>query len=586
MSHFTPCAGDIGYFNQVVSAFDVTAYANDVAQSGATYVVFTIGQAGFFCSPNAALNGLCGNVTSSRDLISDVAGALAAKNIKLIVYIPSGAPQCMQAGTQFTSECSADQNCRRSAFQVNWQNAIAEYSRRWGGKVAGWWIDGCYDWQDMYAATSGPNFQTLAAAARAGNAASLVAFNDGLGPYSNHTQFGDIAAGEVHDPGQSLVECEGRWINDTDPTTGSLYQVQWSLHTFIGHNFAGGARYTNDTPRFSNSYIAAFVKRVVTSGGTCQLDVPIHMGGCNDPNGALEGHLSSNFMPQLQAIAAGLSTSVPSVGTNVGARQTATADNSYSGTTPTMANDGSVGTTWASGTDGSSVKWWQVDLGVSRAINAVQLVFSQSDNRDFLRQNFQIRASDDPNFASFDLIGNEGGTCYLPPFSDFFTFPTTPVTRRYVRFTRSTDDPYIAAQHFQIAEARVYASMPSNAGVLQQGAYLTTGQFLASPSGKCFLIMQSDGNLVLYSGSGPADNHGGLWCSLAVSQPQGNYFAILQSDGNLCVYKGTGPADNRGFVWCNFTSGQDFLQVGDNLKLSISRGAGPANNQGAIWTVP
>ena len=78
----------------------------------------------------------------------------------------------------------------------------------------------------------------------------------------------------------------------------------------------------------------------------------------------------------------------------------------------------------------------------------------------------------------------------------------------------------------------------------------------------------------------PADNHGGIWASLTASQPNGNYFTILQSDGNLCTYKGTGPNDNHGFVWCNFTQGNDFLQIMDSQQLQVISGTT------VLWQTP
>jgi hypothetical protein len=29
----------------------------------------------------------------------------------------------------------------------------------------------------------------------------------------------------------------------------------------------------------------------------------------------------------------------------------------------------------------------------------------------------------------------------------------------------------------------------------------------------------------------------------------GLFFAIMQSDGNLCVYRGSGPNNNHGLIW-------------------------------------
>lgn len=34
----------------------------------------------------------------------------------------------------------------------------------------------------------------------------------------------------------------------------------------------------------------------------------------------------------------------------------------------------------------------------------------------------------------------------------------------------------------------------------------------------------------------------------------GNCFLILQDNGNMCIYNGTGPADNQGLIWCSGTN--------------------------------
>jgi hypothetical protein len=48
-------------------------------------------------------------------------------------------------------------------------------------------------------------------------------------------------------------------------------------------------------------------------------------------------------------------------------------------------------------------------------------------------------------------------------------------------------------------------------------------------------------------------------CSNAVydtNNPQSVYFLILQDDGNMCIYRGSGPNDNQGTIFCTMTNGQ------------------------------
>lgn len=59
--------------------------------------------------------------------------------------------------------------------------------------------------------------------------------------------------------------------------------------------------------------------------------------------------------------------------------------------------------------------------------------------------------------------------------------------------------------------------------------------------------------------SGSGDNIvGGGWANAVYSAqtPPSNYFLILQDDGNMVIYKGTGPSDNQGVIWATGTNGK------------------------------
>jgi len=50
---------------------------------------------------------------------------------------------------------------------------------------------------------------------------------------------------------------------------------------------------------------------------------------------------------------------------------------------------------------------------------------------------------------------------------------------------------------------------------------------------------------------------GGPWSNAIYSvDGKGTYYLILQDDGNMCVYKGSGPNDNQGRIWCSGTNGK------------------------------
>jgi len=99
------------------------------------------------------------------------------------------------------------------------------------------------------------------------------------------------------------------------------------------------------------------------------------------------------------------------------------------------------------------------------------------------------------------------------------------------------------------------------------GDKLTPGKYLMSQNGFYKLIMQTDGNLVLYNASGA------LWSS----KTQGtNFYSIMQSDGNWVV---TNPV-NRADVWDSKTFGNPgaVLRVQDDGNVVIYVGKTP------IWS--
>jgi hypothetical protein len=51
---------------------------------------------------------------------------------------------------------------------------------------------------------------------------------------------------------------------------------------------------------------------------------------------------------------------------------------------------------------------------------------------------------------------------------------------------------------------------------------------------------------------------GGTWINAVYSMTlEGlSSYLILQDDGNMCIYKGTGPTDNQGGIWCTMTNGK------------------------------
>jgi hypothetical protein len=55
-------------------------------------------------------------------------------------------------------------------------------------------------------------------------------------------------------------------------------------------------------------------------------------------------------------------------------------------------------------------------------------------------------------------------------------------------------------------------------------------------------------------------------CSDVIATCQ--FYLILQDDGNMCIYRGTGPNDNKGLIWASNTMGQQFKRGNPKTKAS------------------
>lgn len=268
-------------WNRQVDAFDVPGLGRQLESVGVPYFFITIGQnSGYFLSPNAVYDELVGirpSKCSQRDLVADLYDELHPKGIDLLVYLPSGAPAKDPVAVSqlewewgFEGGWPEGWGARRSGkrlagFQTKWEAVIREWSLRWGSKVRGWWIDGCYFADEMYRHATAPNFRSFAAALKAGNPQALVAFNPGvLLPVICHSEHEDYTAGEI---AEALPECPGAWME----RNGHL--ARYHILSYLGENWCRGK------PRFPTSLVAGYTQHIVGKGGAITWDVPIQEHG-------------------------------------------------------------------------------------------------------------------------------------------------------------------------------------------------------------------------------------------------------------------------------------------------------------------
>jgi len=258
---------DITKWNELIDNFNVNTLAAEVKSVGAGYMIFTIGQnSGFYDSPNATYDRLVGNKPSKcskRDLIADLGVALHNRGLKLIVYLPSGAPN----GDQVAKNALQWQNGPHpnKEFQSKWEQIIREWSVRWGDKVDGWWFDGCYWPNIMYRTESAPNFKSFADAARAGNPNSVIGFNMGVFyRLTSGTPYEDYIAGEIN---------KDDMVSINHPYDGKIDGVQIHALSNLGEKWGMG------NPRFTIEQILGYTKKINDAGGAMTWDAPIQSNG-------------------------------------------------------------------------------------------------------------------------------------------------------------------------------------------------------------------------------------------------------------------------------------------------------------------
>lgn len=268
-------------WNKLVDGFDVESLARQLQSAGIRYYQISIGQnSGYYLAPNAVydrLTGIAPSKCSRRDLVADLYDALSKRGIKLMVYLPSGAPgqdKAAVAALQWQNGPYANRE-----FQRKWEQVIREWSGRWGRKVAGWWFDGCYFPNTMYRSPEAPNFASFAAAARSGNPAAVVAFNPGV-VYRmlSLTPDEDFIAGEIDKPELATIRRS---------VSGKMDGAQLHMLSYLGQTWGMGS------PRFTADEVVGHTKKIVDSGGAVTWDVPVELNGA----------IAQPFLDQLGALA-------------------------------------------------------------------------------------------------------------------------------------------------------------------------------------------------------------------------------------------------------------------------------------------
>ena len=198
INHYLPATPDL------VETIDTDYIAQTLHEIGAGYYFITMMQGrAVMNAPSAAFDRVTGHqpgeACAKRDLILDLYDSLHPYDIDLYVYFTGDGPYAGEtegAAFGFTRADHDGGYVMTRAFVEKWASVLEEYALRYGDKVCGWWIDGCYkswNYDDEL-------LQLYYDAVKKGNPNALVAFNNGVsGVITREDGLSDYCAGEQND---------------------------------------------------------------------------------------------------------------------------------------------------------------------------------------------------------------------------------------------------------------------------------------------------------------------------------------------------------------------------------------------------
>ncbi|MGQ4386182.1 RICIN domain-containing protein [Streptomyces sp. SAS_270] len=242
----------------------------------------------------------------------------------------------------------------------------------------------------------------------------------------------------------------------------------------------------------------------------------------------------------------------PAAKLNLAYNKSASSSTVYGSGTPAanaVDNNGSTG--WSpTGSDSSA--WWQVDLGQAYQLGQFSLTTRQDLDQSETRGNFEVRASNDPSFGTYTVLGRQTDT--LPLASTLTSNIDVRQKFRYVRVAK-TDGAYFFIADFSVQQA---------GGALEDA----TGTPTVNPSTYYTIKNVNSGQMMDVNGASTADGASVLqWPSTGGANQQWN---IVQVSGQLykIVSRNSGKAldINGGSHWKGTTL-QQYAYGGGNNQL-------------------
>ncbi|MHB0961002.1 MAG: hypothetical protein ACYC0X_22585 [Pirellulaceae bacterium] len=271
--------------NRIVVAFDVDSFVKQLEETGADWLIFTLGQGtGFLSSRNEFIDGLEPGYTPQRDLIPEIGRRLHERGKRLIIYLPGAhtpADPTVKRILGLGSDGYAD---RHNAF-------IRHYSQKMGECCDGWWFDSCGRQENVA-------WQKEMEACQAGNPDAVIAFSGAEfcasgGQLKPICPIEDYHAGEIHlleegkirtdfiwPPGEGILisadaklRKAGQEAKFYMPDAQFIDNVQW--HCLLPIDLTFNPAVPNQYCHYTDKQLFQFTDAVKSVGGAITINVPI-----------------------------------------------------------------------------------------------------------------------------------------------------------------------------------------------------------------------------------------------------------------------------------------------------------------------
>ena len=232
-------------WDNIVNSVDVEKFADKVAKTGAGYVGLTLGQNHLYsCAPNPVLEQLWkltpGEYTSERDLPMDLYKALKKRGIRLMLYVSTDLQYKLPVPESFTRETDRFEN---------WLKVLGWYSKHYGKRCSGWWVDGLNEDRNI---DYRPRVHEVL---KSGNPDAIVGSSSyGISEYT-HGHCDD----DWNYQQQYRKPYYGRWHPG--------YEIQWHVFQYLGSSWG-----KSDTAHSTES-IVNYAADVVKGGGVLTFDI-------------------------------------------------------------------------------------------------------------------------------------------------------------------------------------------------------------------------------------------------------------------------------------------------------------------------